>query len=83
MCVKKEFKICITLKKNDLLWRCFRIEEIRDDDYETGLKEREVIEIKTTVLHSLFVFILTLLHLNILLFDINLRTMTNPTCSVP
>ena len=62
---------------------CFGIEEIRDDDCETGLKEREVIEIKTTVLHSLFVFILTLLHLNILLFDINLRTMTNPTCSVP
>ena len=50
---------------------------------EIDLKEGEVIEIKTTVLHSLFVFILTLLHLNILLFDINLRTMTNPTCSVP
>ena len=62
---------------------CFRIEEIHDDDYETGLKEGGGIEIKTTVLHSLLIFILTLLHLNILLFDINLRTMTNPTCSVP
>ena len=32
------------------LFGCFRIEEIRDNDNETGLKERGVIEMSTTVL---------------------------------
>ena len=32
------------------LFGCFRIEEIRDKDNETGLKKREGIEISTTVL---------------------------------
>ena len=32
------------------LFGCFRIEEIRDKDNETGLKEGGVIEISTTVL---------------------------------
>ena len=29
------------------LFRCFRIEEIRDNDNEIGLKERKVIKIET------------------------------------
>ena len=40
----------ITLKKD--LFGCFRIEEIRDKDNETGLKEGGGIEMSTTVLHS-------------------------------
>ena len=40
--------ICIGLKKD--LFGCFRIEEIRDKDNETGLKEGEGIEMSTTVL---------------------------------
>ena len=40
--------ICIGLKK-DLLG-CFRIEEIRDKDNETGLNEGGGIEMSTTVL---------------------------------
>ena len=41
------------------LFGCFRIEEIRDKDNETGLKEGGVIEMSTTVLsiyamHALF-----------------------------
>ena len=35
--------------KNDL-FGCFRIEEIRDNDNKTGLKEGEGIEMSTTVL---------------------------------
>ena len=38
----------ITLK-NDM-FGCFRIEEIRDKDNETGLKEEGGIEMSTTVL---------------------------------
>ena len=34
------------------LFGCFRIEEIRDQDNETGLKEGGGIEMSTTVLHS-------------------------------
>ena len=45
--------ILIGLKKR-LVWGCFRIEEIRDNDNETGLKEGGVTEIETTVLHSLY-----------------------------
>ena len=37
------------VKKKDL-FGCFRIEEIRDKDNETGLKEGGVIEMSTTVL---------------------------------
>ena len=33
------------------LFGCFRMEEIRDKDNETGLKEGRVIEMSTTVLH--------------------------------
>ena len=40
--------IFIELKKD--LFGCFRMEEIRDKDNKTGLKEKEVIEIETTVL---------------------------------
>jgi len=40
--------IFIGLKKN--LFGCFRIEEIRDQDNETGLKEGGGIEMATTVL---------------------------------
>ena len=40
--------IFITLKKD--LFGCFRIEEIRDKDNETGLKEERGIEMSTTVL---------------------------------
>ena len=32
------------------LFGCFRIEEIRDKDNETGLKEKGVIEMSSTVL---------------------------------
>ena len=42
------------------LFGCFRIEEIRDKDNETGLKEGGVIEMSTTVLHSRY----SLLRLN-------------------
>ena len=34
------------------LFECFRIEEIRDKDNETSLKEGGVTEMSTTVLHS-------------------------------
>ena len=45
----KDVKIYfITLKKD--LFGCFRIEEMRDKDNETGLKEKGVIEMSTTVL---------------------------------
>ena len=40
----------IWVKKD--LFGCFRIEEIRDKDNETGLKEGGGIEMSTTVLHS-------------------------------
>ena len=40
--------IFIGLKKD--LFGCFRIEEIRDKNNETGLKEGGVIEMSTTVL---------------------------------
>ena len=40
--------IFIGLKKD--LFGCFRIEQIRDKDNETGLKEGEGIEMSTTVL---------------------------------
>ena len=43
--------ILIGLKKD--LFGCFRIEEIRDKDNTTGLKEGGGIEMSTTVLHSL------------------------------
>jgi len=46
--VVKDDKMLITLK-NDL-FGCFRIEEIREKDNETGLKEGGVIEMSTTVL---------------------------------
>ena len=39
--------------KKRLVWVVFRIEEIRDKDNATGLKEGGVIEMSTTVLHSL------------------------------
>ena len=48
MCVK-DVKIYLYGLKKDL-FGCFRIEEIRDNDYETGLKEGGVIEMSTTVL---------------------------------
>ena len=47
MC-KRCQNICIGLKKD--LFGCFRIEEIRDKDNETGLKEGGGIEMLTTVL---------------------------------
>ena len=54
----KDVKIYFIGLKNDL-FGCFRIEEIRDDDNETGLKEGGGIEMSTTVLsiyamHALF-----------------------------
>ena len=63
MCVK-ESNIFIGLKKD--LFGCFKIEEIRDNDNETGLKEGGGIKMSTTVLSiyaiarslSLFVFYL-------------------------
>ena len=42
--------IFIGLKKD--LFGCFRTEEIRDKDNETGLKEGGVIEMSTTVLRD-------------------------------
>ena len=53
--------IFIALKKD--LFGCFRIEEIRDKDNETGLKDGGVIEIKTTsiyTMHAPFTFVLYL-----------------------
>jgi len=47
--VVKVSKIFIYVKKMSL-FGCFRIEEIRDKDNETGLKEKAVIEMSTTVL---------------------------------
>ena len=44
----KDDKMLITLK-NDM-FGCFRIEEIRDKDNETSLKEEGIIEMSTTVL---------------------------------
>ena len=58
--VTKKFKYMYNVKKkNHIVWMYFRIKEIRGDDNETGLKEGEGIEIKTTVLsiyvmHALF-----------------------------
>ena len=49
MCVKRCSNIFIGLKKKDL-YGCFRIEEIRDQDNEVGLKEGREVEIETTVL---------------------------------
>ena len=45
----KVSKIFIYVKKMSL-FGCFRIEEMRDKDNETGLKEKGVIEMSTTVL---------------------------------
>ena len=45
----KVSKIFIYVKKMSL-FGCFRIEEIRDKDNETGLKEGGVIKMSTTVL---------------------------------
>ena len=45
--VEKIQNIFITLKNN--LFGCFRIEEIRDKDNETGMKEGGGIEMSTTV----------------------------------
>ena len=45
----KVSKIFIYVKKMSL-FGCFRIEEIRAKDNETGLKEKAVIEMSTTVL---------------------------------
>ena len=47
MCVK-DVKYIYWVKKD--LFGCFRIEEIRDKDNETGLKEGRGTEILTTVL---------------------------------
>jgi len=47
--VKEVKNIFITLKK-DLFWGVLDIEEIRDKDNETGLKEGEGTEMSTTVL---------------------------------
>ena len=47
----KDVKYIDWVKKD--LFGCFRIEEIRDKDNETGLKERGGIEMSTTVFHSL------------------------------
>ena len=44
----KDVKYIYWVKKD--LFGCFRIEEIRDKDNETGLKEGRVIKIETTVL---------------------------------
>ena len=46
----KKLNIFIGLKKD--LFGCFRIDEIRGKDNETGLKEGGGIKILTTVLHS-------------------------------
>ena len=46
-CVK-DVKYIYWVKKD--LFGCFRIEEIRDKDNETSLKERRVKEMSTTVL---------------------------------
>ena len=46
----KSVQILNTLKKD--LFGCFTIDEIRDKDNGTGLKEGGGIEILTTVLHS-------------------------------
>ena len=48
MCVKDVKIYFIGLKKD--LFGCFKIEEIRDQDNETGLKEEGGIEMSTTVL---------------------------------
>ena len=48
MCGKRCQNIFIWVKKD--LFGCFRIEEIRDNDNETGLKEGGGIEMSTTVL---------------------------------
>ena len=44
----KNVKYIYWVKKD--LFGCFRIEETRDKDNETGLKEEGVIEMSTTVL---------------------------------
>ena len=46
MCVKRCSNIFDWVKKNDLFWGCFRIEEICDKDNETDLMEGEVIEME-------------------------------------
>ena len=48
----KRCKIYFIGLKKRLVWGDFRIEEIRDKDNETGLKEGRGIEMSTTVLHS-------------------------------
>ena len=48
MCGKRCQNVFIGLKKD--LFGCFRIEEIREKDNETGLKEGGGIEMSTTVL---------------------------------
>ena len=45
----KDVKIYLYGLKKDL-FGCFRIEEIRDNDHETGLKEEGGVEMSTTVL---------------------------------
>ena len=49
-CVVKDVKIYIYWVKKKDLFGCFRIEEIRDKDNATGLKEGGGIEMSTTVL---------------------------------
>ena len=49
-CGKKMSKYIDWVKKD--LFGCFRMEDIRDKDNETGLKEGGGIEIETTVLQS-------------------------------
>ena len=64
MCGKRFPNICIGL---DLFW-CFRIEEIRDNDNATGLKEGGEIEIeKSTVAFHIRDCTRSLLRLNVLL----------------
>jgi len=46
--VVKDIRYMYWVKKD--LFGCFRIEEIRDKDNETGLKEGEVLEMSTTML---------------------------------
>ena len=46
----KDVKIYFIGLKKDL-FGCFRIEEIRDNDNKTGLKEGRGIKMSTTVLH--------------------------------
>ena len=65
----KDVKIYFIGLKKDL-FGCFRIEEIRDKDNETGWKEGGGIEIKTTVLSIYVMHVLLRLntHLSIAFF---------------